>query len=73
MYEGRIHKCNVTDVESYTVLKWSSCKAKLEKKENSSLKISKYQVKSDGLGFCEALGSSRLNELLISYLLFQIM
>ena len=73
MYEGRIHKCNVTDVESYTVLKWSSCKAKLEKKENSSLKISKYQVKSEGVRFCGALGSSRSNELFITYLLFQIM
>ena len=69
------------DFTSVTLLRqkatqfWSSlhAKAKLEKKENSSLKISKYQVKSDGLGFCEALGSSRLNELLISYLLFQIM
>ena len=54
---------------------WSGlhAKPKLEKKENSSLQISKYQVKSEGVGFCGALGSSRSNELFITYLLFQIM
>ena len=52
---------------------WSGlhAKPKLEKKENSSLKIS--IVKSEGVGFCGALGSSRSNELFITYLLFQIM
>ena len=53
MDEGRIHKCNVIETESYTVLKWSACKAKTRKEGNSSLKISKYQVKSEGVVFVE--------------------